>query len=41
MKFLLDENLPKNLKFEFGELHQAFTVRDMNGKERKTVSFLD
>ena len=28
MKILLDENLPRKLKFEFRE-HEVFTVRDM------------
>jgi|JI10StandDraft_1071094.scaffolds.fasta_scaffold1934202_2 predicted nuclease of predicted toxin-antitoxin system len=35
MKILLDENLPKKLKSDFGENHEVFTVRNMywNGKK--------
>lgn len=35
MKILLDENLPKNLKLEFSDEHQIFTVREKgwNGKK--------
>ena len=35
MKILLDENLPRNLKIQFSEAHQIFTVRDKgwNGKK--------
>ncbi|MEK7256285.1 MAG: hypothetical protein AAB316_16145 [Bacteroidota bacterium] len=29
MKLLLDENLPRKLKSEFGAAHQVFTVSDM------------
>jgi len=30
MKILLDENLPKKLKFSFASEHELLTVRDMN-----------
>lgn len=35
MKILLDENLPKKLKINFGAEHEVFTVREKgwNGKQ--------
>jgi hypothetical protein len=30
MKILLDENLPRKLKFSFASDHELFTVREMN-----------
>lgn len=29
MKVLLDENIPKKLKFDFGDDYQVLTVREM------------
>lgn len=35
MKILLDENIPKRLRLDFGDDHQVFTARQMgwNGKK--------
>lgn len=38
MKILLDENIPAKVKFDFGEGYAVFTVRDMNGLERRMES---
>lgn len=40
MKFLLDENLPKNLKVEFGGIHEVYTVRDLKWKGKKNGELL-
>lgn len=39
MKLLLDENLPKKLKFDF-PVHQVFTVREMNWNGIKNGALL-
>ncbi len=41
MKFLLDENLPKNLNIEFGEIHEVYTVRDLKWKGKKNGELLE
>jgi hypothetical protein len=40
MKLLLDENLPKRLKLDFGE-HEIFTVRDKNWNGIKNGKLLE
>jgi hypothetical protein len=40
MKILLDENLPKKLKFNFGHEHKVFTVRDMSWEGKKNGEWL-
>jgi predicted nuclease of predicted toxin-antitoxin system len=39
MKLLLDENLPKRLKFDFTE-HEIYTVRDMGWNSKKNGELL-
>ena len=40
MKILLDENIPTKAKFDFGENHEVFTVRDMNWLGKKNGELL-
>lgn len=40
MKILLDENIPAKAKFDFGESHKVFTVRDMNWLGKKNGELL-
>lgn len=40
MKILLDENLPTKLKFDFGENHEVFAVRDMDWLGKKNGELL-
>ena len=40
MKLLLDENLPKRLKKDFGEF-EVFTVRDKNWNSKKNGELLE
>ncbi len=40
MKILLDENLPKKLKADFGTEHEVKTVRDMGWLGKKNVELL-
>jgi predicted nuclease of predicted toxin-antitoxin system len=41
MKILLDENLPTKLKYDFGENHTAFAVRDMGWLGKKNGELLE
>ena len=40
MKILLDENLPAKLKYDFGENHTAYSVRDMDWLGKKNGELL-
>ncbi len=40
MKILLDENLPTKLKYDFGENHKVFAVRDMGWLGKKNGELL-
>jgi hypothetical protein len=40
MKILLDENLPRLLKLDFGPEHQIYTVQDMGWKGQKNGALL-
>ncbi len=40
MKILLDENLPKKLKVDFGTEHEVKTVRDMGWLGKKNGELL-
>ena len=40
MKILLDENLPTKLKYDFGENHEVFAVRDMGWLGKKNGELL-
>jgi predicted nuclease of predicted toxin-antitoxin system len=40
MKILLDENIPAKVKFDFGEDHDVFTVRDMDWLGKKNGELL-
>lgn len=40
MKILLDENLPRKLKTDFGSEHEVKTVRDMNWLGKKNGELL-
>lgn len=40
MKILLDENLPKKLKADFGEAYEVKTVREMNWQGKKNGALL-
>ena len=40
MKILLDENLPKKLKFSFADDHELFTVQEMNWLGRRNGELL-
>lgn len=41
MKILLDENLPRKLKFSFAADHDLFTVGEMNWLGKRNGEFLD
>jgi len=40
MKILLDESLPRKLKYDFGEEHEVLTVRDMDWLSKKNGELL-
>ena len=40
MKILLDESLPRKLKYAFGDGHDIFTVRDMSWLGKKNGELL-
>lgn len=40
MKILLDENLPTKLKYNFGQNHAVFSVRDMDWLGKKNGELL-
>lgn len=40
MKILLDENIPAKVKFDFGDSHDVFTVRDMDWLGKKNGELL-
>ncbi|MEO5998719.1 MAG: DUF5615 family PIN-like protein [Chitinophagaceae bacterium] len=40
MKFLLDENLPTKVKYDFGEGYEIWTVRDMGWLGKKNDELL-
>lgn len=40
MRILLDENLPRKLKFEFGSIHEVSSVRDMGWLGKKNGELL-
>jgi predicted nuclease of predicted toxin-antitoxin system len=40
MKILLDENIPRRLKFDFGDGMEAHTVSEMNCQGKKTENYL-
>ncbi|MEX8547238.1 MAG: DUF5615 family PIN-like protein [Mucilaginibacter sp.] len=40
MKILLDESLPRKLKYDFGEEHEVLTVRDMGWLGKKNGKLL-
>ncbi len=41
MKILLDENLPRKLKADFGAAYEVNTVRDMGWLGKKMESYLN
>ncbi len=41
MRILLDENLPKQLKADFGPNYEVKTVRDMVGWAKRMANFWD
>jgi len=40
MKILLDESLPRKLRYDFGEEHEVFTVRDKGWLGKKNGELL-
>ena len=40
MKILLDESLPRKLRYDFGEAHEVFTVRDKGWLGKKNGELL-
>lgn len=40
MKILLDESLPRKLRYDFGEEHEVRTVRDMGWLGKKNGELL-
>ncbi len=41
MKILLDESLPRKLKYDFGTAHEVYTVRDKNWLGQKNGTLLE